>query len=79
LYSQEAEEKADGEAALNEMFQKIYADASDEVIFVQDSRILRKECCISTRIVLLDPAKKPICRVQISGCKGKIIEKLYYV
>ncbi len=28
---QEAEEKAEGEAALNEMFQKIYADASDEV------------------------------------------------
>merc|ERR1712218_586282 len=27
----EAEEKKEGEAALNEMFQKIYADASDDV------------------------------------------------
>jgi len=28
--SAEAEEKKEGEAALNEMFQKIYSDASDE-------------------------------------------------
>ena len=27
----EAEEKTEGEAALNEMFQKIYSDASDDV------------------------------------------------
>ena len=29
--AKEAEEKAEGEAALNEMFQKIYSDASDDV------------------------------------------------
>lgn len=31
LLDQEAEEKKEGESALNEMFQKIYSDASDEV------------------------------------------------
>ena len=30
----EAEEKKEGEAALNEMFQKIYADANDDVSFI---------------------------------------------
>ena len=29
--AKEAEEKAEGEAALNEMFQKIYGDANDDV------------------------------------------------
>ena len=31
LLEKEADEKKEGEAALNEMFQKIYADANDEV------------------------------------------------
>ena len=31
MLAAEADEKKEGEAALNEMFQKIYADANDEV------------------------------------------------
>ena len=33
---EEVDDKAEGEAALNEMFQKIYADASDEVSVKKD-------------------------------------------
>ena len=57
LLEKEADEKKEGEAALNEMFQKIYADANDEVtIFYQLYEVrpspkkyfvlfLKKICC----------------------------------
>ena len=44
LLEKEADEKKEGEAALNEMFQKIYADANDEVTILLSNSQDAKNC-----------------------------------